>query len=1682
MAGKALNLSGVGLGLFNSTLLTANGALMANSITPITWTGSITLSGNTTIDTAVTTADTTAGNVNADLTLSGNISGPGGLTKVGSSILYLTGADTYAGATTVEVGTLDIGGSGSLLPATAPGSNEVQTISFSGTITNGSTFTLAFNGATTSAIGYSTATGTLQSNIQNALNALATIGLSGNTNTLVSAVSASSVTITFQNQLGVTNVPQLTLNSSLTGTNPRASVAITTAGVAALNVLVGATFTLDDTTVNLPNRLSSSATIALNGGTLSYLGNNLNAIASAQTVGAITLGSGNNTISVIDGTGIGSTAILTSAGLLREAGATVNFIGSTTLLGGAYSQIQFTSPITAAANGPFVNLTNGILPYATVQGPNSTSLNFASYASPGGITAFTNYVNNLATANSTSNVILTSATTLSANVTVNSLLLLGSLTLTAASGGNNFTLTVASGGLVASSGGTATLTGGTLNFGTAEGVLTASTALTINSSITGTGGLTASGAGTVTLNGTGVYTGSTVYDGGGINVGNFAVGVVSALGNTTLTAISGVIGTSFGGAFSVFSNPIILNNSVVGFGLAGTQPTIAGPITLIGNDFIQATGNTAQIAGSIGGSGTLNIGPSASKEALILAGNNTYTGGTNLDPALGGGSDNELDVISSNAFGTGPINWLGGQIDTFRVVTGAAVESASGVVTIPNQINLINATPEIAGPWYQADGLGYVNFTGNINVTGSSIINTLISANLTITGVISGTGNLTFGTQIEYGGGPAAPAYVPSSVTLTNANTISGGVSLQPTQNYDTSAPDGYAGQLILENSAALGTGIFTFGNGILQDDGVTPITLANNIQFDAAQGYTTNATLRSINATNPNIPFTITGLVTSTAALANVPGETPGLTIGGGNVVFDSPIVLDNTVVVDAGTMTLAGQATLTSTGLAVNPGATLAINNTATNTTNRVAASVPISLTGGTLIYEANTTPGAVSTETFGTVTLNWSSATTLAGSSTIINDAVPGTTSIITLTNLTRTAGTLINFTGQGQALNTTTNQIIVSGALTPTPTAVTNGNILPYASVTGPGGTLDFAAAAGGSQAPTAPYNITAFTGYVSETLASASNSMDVVKVTANDNSLNSTSGTPAAVLIDGDNITITGTDTLNLATGALLVTGATTTGDTLAAPLNFASASGEGLLVSNSTPSSGNAALNVTGAISNSADGGLTIGGTGSFELSGVDTYTGTTTLASGIVVINNSSAFGAAVNVVATTNATIESGSAAGITIANPIQLNTGIQGLGVLTFTGVNPLTLAGVISGFGGITVNGSTSGPLTFTGTAANTFDGDLIMNSGTLLLSKTGTTAATAAAVGEYATVYINGGTIQQTSTVNELQSFDSPNVTISSTNAVQTLTFSGVGGTNAPSSGTFTLIFNGATTGPITYSSVATTLESNIQSALNVLSTVGGGNSFVTLPATSTNGNVTLMVEFCGALAGFPQTAVTPVFPSLLPSGSSVSAATAVIDGIPQIGAHGTFALGANLAQFDTLTFINGGDVTMTTGTLSFYDYSGCIQTFAEPLIPSAPVSASNPLLPSTAEIVGGTTIITAYTNNGSYPVNIQSSGGTLSNPQQAVALSGVSGGNFTLSVGTAVTTPITFSTTNTALASNIQAALNALSSVAGLGNPGTASVKRHGGRCGGDAHFYRHTRGRDVFLDVRHNVGLWDQL
>src|SRR5205823_7513828 len=75
------------------------------------------------------------------------------------------------------------------------------------------------------------------------------------------------------------------------------------------------------------------------------------------------------------------------------------------------------------------------------------------------------------------------------------------------------------------------------------------------------------------------------------------------------------------------------------------------------------------------------------------------------------------------------------------------------------------------------------------------------------------------------------------------------------------------------------------------------------------------------------------------------------------------------------------------------------------------------------------------------------------------------------------------------------------------------------------------------------------------------------------------------------------------------------------------------------------------------------------------------------------------------------------------------------------------------------------------------------------------------------------------------------------------NEVQTLTVGGTAG------GTFTLTFRGQTTGPITNNSA--TLATDITTALQGLSTVGGAANLAVAPGTIAN---TFLITFTGALA------------------------------------------------------------------------------------------------------------------------------------------------------------------------------------------------------------------------------------
>lgn len=118
--------------------------------------------------------------------------------------------------------------------APSAGTDEVQTLTIGGTPTSG-TFTITFDGFTTSAITWTATDATLVADVDAALGALPNIGSASNITaadgTLTSGIG--TITLTFVAAMGKKAVPLAVANSSLVGTNPTAVITETTPGVTA---------------------------------------------------------------------------------------------------------------------------------------------------------------------------------------------------------------------------------------------------------------------------------------------------------------------------------------------------------------------------------------------------------------------------------------------------------------------------------------------------------------------------------------------------------------------------------------------------------------------------------------------------------------------------------------------------------------------------------------------------------------------------------------------------------------------------------------------------------------------------------------------------------------------------------------------------------------------------------------------------------------------------------------------------------------------------------------------------------------------------------------------------------------------------------------------------------------------------------------------------------------------------------------------------------------------------------------------------------------------------------------------------------------------------------------------------------------------------------------------------------
>jgi autotransporter-associated beta strand protein len=337
--------------------------------------------GTHTISAKVGLAASQTWTVNTDLTVSGVVSDFGGeysLTKAGTGVLTLSGANTYAGNTAVSAGTLMLGHGtalGRTTGAVSVASGAV--LALNGQTVNNASITINGTGiASGGALISSTGTGLVNSTVVMASDS--SIGGAGNL-TLVGTTS-TSVSGMLRGNFNLTKVGAGTLqlnaansfgSSSTTFTIAAGTVQLGNAiglGNAANNIVVnsGAMLNLNNQTVLNPNPLTINGTGVSSGG----------ALQNGTYAGPITLGSNssivgiNNTILLNSGgiTGgfnleLGGTSLLnridstiaTGAGTLTKVGAgTWNLRGASTYTGGTShtaGTLQFSKLVSMPAVG-----------------------------------------------------------------------------------------------------------------------------------------------------------------------------------------------------------------------------------------------------------------------------------------------------------------------------------------------------------------------------------------------------------------------------------------------------------------------------------------------------------------------------------------------------------------------------------------------------------------------------------------------------------------------------------------------------------------------------------------------------------------------------------------------------------------------------------------------------------------------------------------------------------------------------------------------------------------------------------------------------------------------------------------------------------------------------------------------------------------------------------------------------------------------------------------------------------------------------------------------------------------------------------------------------------------------------------------------------------------------------------
>ena len=882
---------------------------------------------NFTSGTLDTSGTLTVGSDDGSATLSGTISGTGGVTKSGTGTITLSGTNTYSGDTTVSGGSLTAGATDTFSPDSAitladTSGATLDLNDFDQTISG-----LSGGGATGGNVDLGSATLTIDSDAD----ATAFAGVISGTGSLANTGSGTTTLAGANTYTGGTTVSAGTLAIDTTGSIAHADS----------NLVVG-------------NVDGSSAVLTIaSGGTVTndfgYLG-----IAAGSTGNATVEGTWNNDSLRVGYNGDGHLTI-EDGGLVANSASFVGYFdgsdSSVTVRGGSmtnsgYLRVGYGGEGTVTvADGGSISAGGSLAVTVADQSGSTGTLNIGEGGAAGIVDApFLNGGDGTATVNfnhTDSDYHLTTDGT-SGGTAVN---LTGSLAVnhigtgtTTLDGTNTYTggTTITAGTLVGDADalpGSITVNGGTLsvldaydaaNLTLTSGSLIAAGALSNLADI-------ASGA-TVDLSGGGSFATATTLNGGTLATADFDF----SSGNLTFTSGTLNLSGTLSNYTSVANQTLNLNSG--GAWDAGNNPTFNGSVNLSGGSLdvqaFDATQLNAFTSGTLNVTGTLTNYTSAASQTLNLNTGGLWDAGDaptfNGDVNLAGGTleVQAFDASQLAAFTSGTLSASGALTNLNDLGSGRTVVIDGGSWSPTGDINAAGVTVQGGGSLtvdaYDGTNLTFTN--GTLNASGSLTNLPTLVANNTVD--LTSGGSLGDATTLD-GGTLQVGGFDGSNLTTTSGTiTATGALTNLPTISTDVTVDitsGGSFGDATTLDGGTVSTGAFdysgsnlTFTSGTLEASGALSNvpTIASGMTVDISNGGSlVTATTLDGGTLSTGAHDYSSGNITFTSGTHQLAGALTNLNTLAANqgIVLDgSSAIWSPTGDIDAGSVTLQNNAKL--------------------------------------------------------------------------------------------------------------------------------------------------------------------------------------------------------------------------------------------------------------------------------------------------------------------------------------------------------------------------------------------------------------------------------------------------------------------------------------------------------------------------------------------------------------------------------------------------------------------------------------------------------------------------------------------------------------------------------------------------------------------------------------------------